>query len=80
MEPPILMEMMKSENTRFLKTLKIDPAYPYNYEPVYLKALQDKYPRQYEFANDQSNWVAESIPDVLDFYFNGGYQWVVGER
>ena len=78
MEPSILMEMQRSENTRFLYALNVDPAYPYNYEPAYLAALKERYPNIFEDASNQGNWFSESGTAFHEYIYDpfGGYAWV----
>lgn len=66
-EPAILMEMQNGVNTRFLKELDLDFGYAYNYEPTYLSALKDEYPKELEAAVNVTNSIVDSVPGLNEF-------------
>lgn len=78
MEPAILMEMQDSLNVRFLVRIYVDPDYPYNYEPVYVSALKNKYPSEYEIASNEENWFSKSGSETAEYLLdpNGGQKWI----
>lgn len=78
MEPAILMEMQNSVSTRFLQQMNVDPGYPYNYEPVYLDALQVEYADVYQDAISTSNLFSEAGTDTTEYLLDpkGGQTWV----